>query len=56
MERCSGEFFNMLTNLANSIWEVSHEWVDAILVPIAKKGNSTLLEIVGKLVARIVQG
>ena len=55
MEQYSGEFFNMLTDLANSVWEVSQEWVDTILVPIAKKGNSTLLDIVGKLVARIVK-
>ena len=50
-----------------AVWEehsVPQEWVDAILVPIPKKGNLqccdnwrgiALLDVVGKLVARVVQ-
>ena len=68
MGRYSAEFLNMLTDLANTVWEerrVPQEWTDAILVPIPKKGNLhccdnwkgiALLDVVGKLVARIVQG
>lgn len=63
----SAEFLNMLTDLANAVCEekrVPQEWIDAILVPIPKKGNLyccdnwrriALLDAVGKLVARIVQ-
>lgn len=63
--RCSGEFLNMITDLTNAVWEVPQEWVDAILIPIPKKGNLrlcdnwrsiALLNIVGKLISRIFQG
>ncbi len=49
------------------VWEerqVPQDWINAILVPIPKKGNLhvcvnwrgiALLDVVGKLVARIVQ-
>ena len=57
----------MLTDLVSVVLKerrVPQEWVDAILVPIPKKGNLhccdnwrgiALLDVVGKLVARIVQ-
>ena len=55
----------MITDLTNAVWEVPQEWVDAILIPIPKKGNLclcdnwrsiALLNIVGKLISRIFQG
>ena len=36
------EFVDMLTELVSEVWserQVPQEWVDAILVPIPKKGN-----------------
>ena len=60
-------FMAMLTDLMSAVWEekcVPQEWVDAILVPIPKKGNLhccdnwrgiALLDLVGKLAGRIVQ-
>ena len=66
--RANGDFLAMLTELVETVWEeqcVPQEWVDAILVPIPKKGNLhrcdnwrgiSLLEVVGKVVARVVQG
>ena len=63
----NGEFCDLLTNLLRAVWKeerVPQEWVDAILIPIPKKGNLkccdnwrgiTLLEVVGKVVARVVQ-
>ena len=60
-------FVSMLTDLVNAAWEerrVPQDWVDAILVPIPKKGNLhscdnwrgiALLDVVGKLVGKIVQ-
>ena len=62
------DFVGMITELARTAWEEKHvpqEWVDAILVPIPKKGNLhrcdnwrgiALLEVVGKVMARVVQG
>ena len=38
----NGEFCNLLTNLLRAVWKeqwVLQEWVDAILIPIPKKGN-----------------
>ena len=61
------DFVCMLTDLLSAVWEercVSHKWVDAILIPIPKKGNLhccnnwrgiALLGVVGKVTARIVQ-
>ena len=61
------EFVEMLKELLGEVWlerRVPQEWIDAILVPIPKKGNLhscdnwrgiALLDVVGKLVARIVQ-
>ena len=61
------DFVCMLTDLLSAVWEercVPHEWVDAILIPIPKKGNLhccdnwrgiALLDVVGKVAARIVQ-
>ena len=63
----NGEFCDLLTNLLRAVWKeerVPQEWVDAILIPIPKKGNLkccdnwrgiSLLEVVGKVVARVVQ-
>ena len=62
------EFLEMIANFIHAIWEekrVPKEWVDAVLIPIPKKGNLqicdnwrgiALLEAVGKVVARIIQG
>ena len=61
------DFLTMLKDLVSTVWEerrVPQDWVDAILVPIPKKGNLhscdnwrgiALLDVVGKLVGRIVQ-
>ena len=61
-------FVSMFTDLMRAVWEegrVPQEWVDAIVIPIPKKGNLhycnnwrgiALLDVVGKLVARVVQG
>jgi len=61
-------FIVMLKELMASAWEerkVPKEWVNAVLIPMSKKGNLTscdnwhgvaLLEVVGKVVARVVQG
>ena len=57
----------ILTDLLSAVWEercIPHEWVDAILIPIPKKGNLhccdnwrgiALLDVVRKVAARIVQ-
>ena len=67
MGRKYSEFVEMLKELLGEVWlerRVPQEWVDAILVSIPKKGNLhscdnwreiALLDVVGKLVARIVQ-
>ena len=59
-------FVQMIQDLMKSVWEeraVPKEWVDAVIVPILKKGNLhscdnwceiALLEVVGKVVARVV--
>ena len=58
------EFYDLLTNLVWKEQQVPQEWVDAILIPIPKKGNLkccdnwrgiSLLEVIGKVVARVVQ-
>ena len=63
----NGEFLYMLTDLVKTVWKercIPHELVDSILVPIPKKGNLrscekwreiALLDVVGKVVARVVQ-
>ena len=63
----SEDFVCMLTDLLSAVWEERHvpqEWVDAILIPIPKKGNLhccdnwrgiALLDVVGKVAARIVE-
>ena len=62
------EFTGMIADLVHRIWEerrVPKEWVDSILIPIPKKGNLrscdnwhciSLLEVMGKVVASIIQG
>ena len=71
MQKAGGrveEFTGMIADLVHRIWEerrVPKEWVNFILIPIPKKGNLrncdnwrgiSLLEITGKVVARIIQG
>ena len=66
---CSdSDFLELLLSLVHQAWkerQVPKEWTDAILVPIPKKGDITkcdnwwgiaLLDVVGKVVARVVQG
>ena len=62
------EFTGIIADLVHRIWEerrVPKEWVDSILILIPKKGNLrrydnwhgiSLLEVMGKVVARIIQG
>jgi len=57
----------MLTDLVRAVWKehkMPQEWENGILIPIPKKGNLhfcnnwrgiALLDVVGKLVGRIVQ-
>ena len=61
------EFCDLLTDLLRTVGkeeQVPQKWVDAILIPTAKKGSLkccdnwrgiSLLEVVGKVVARVVQ-
>ena len=61
------ELTAMIADLVHRIWEerrVPKEWVNAILIPIPKKANLrscdnwrgiSLLEVTGKVVARIIQ-
>ena len=61
------EFCDLITKLVGSVWKeerVPQEWVDAILIPVPKKGNLrccdnwrgiSLLEVVGKVVAKLIQ-
>ena len=61
------EFIELVLLLVHSVWEerqVPQEWSDATLVPIPKEGNLSncnnwrgiaLLDVVGKLVARVLQ-
>ena len=63
-----GEFGQMVLDLVKAVWKDKHvlqEWVDAILIPILKKGNLhccdnwrgiALLDVMGKVVARVIQG
>ena len=64
MGQYSAEFLNMFTDLANAVWRVPQELINAT---IPKKGNVhccdnwrgiALLDddVMGKFVARIVQG
>ena len=64
---CTEEFLTLLLDLVQTAWEeqrVPRDWLDAILTPISKKGDLiicdnwrgiSLLEVVGKVVARILQ-
>ena len=65
--RGDDDFLGMMCDLVSTVWEerrVPKEWVDAILIPIPKKGDLrscdnwrgiSLLEVVGKVVARVIQ-
>ena len=62
---CGGE--TALLDLVHTVWEegkVPRDWSNAVLIPIPKKGNLsycdnwrgiTLLEVIGKVVARVLQ-
>ena len=65
---CEEESFrDLLLDLVHTVWEerqVPREWADATLIPIPKKGDLSvcdiwqgiaLLEVVGKVVARVIQ-
>ena len=64
---CGEDFLDLLLDLVQMVWkesEVPKDWSDALLVPIPKKGDLSkcdnwrgiaLLDVVGKVVARIVQ-
>ena len=57
----------MIVNLVEAVWKeksVPQEWMDAIMIPIPKKGNLHIcdnwreispFEVVGKVVARMIQ-
>ena len=63
-----GEFGQMVLDLVKAVWKNKHvpqEWVDAILIPIPRKGNLhcfdnwrgiALLDVMGKVVAKVIQG
>ena len=63
-----GGLVQMVLDLMKTVWKekyVPQEWVDAILIPISKKGNLgccdnwwgiALLDVMGKVVASVVQG
>ena len=65
---CDGDFVGMLVELLGDVWkegEVPADWSDAVLIPIPKKGDLSqcdnwrgiaLLDVVGKVVARVIQG
>ena len=62
------DFVEMLQGMLKSAWEereVPKEWMDDVIIPIPKKGSLSscdnwrgiaLLEVVGKLAARVIQG
>ncbi len=64
---CEDEFLDMLLNLVCEVWKercVPKDWMDAVLVPIPKKGNLSscdnrrgiaLLDVVGKVVECVLQ-
>ena len=65
---CDEEFVGKLLQLIGDVWaecRVPADWRDAVLIPIPKKGDLSecdnwrgisLLDVVGKVVARIIQG
>ena len=70
MVKAAGEevtFQTLLLDLVHTVWEeriVPQDWPDATIIPIPKKGNLklcanwrgiALLEVVGKVVARVIQ-
>ena len=64
---CGSDFLELLLDLVQSTWEkceVPKDWSDALVVPIPNKGDLSkcdnwrsiaLLDVVGKVVARIIQ-
>ena len=64
---CQRDFMTLLLDLVHTVWRerrVPRDWSDAILIPIPKKGDLSrcdnwhgiaLLEVVGKVVARVIQ-
>ena len=65
---CDGNFVEMLLELVTEVWTesgVPADWSDTVLIPIPKKGDLSqcdnwrgiaLLDVVGKVVARVIQG
>ena len=64
---CEKEFLDALLELVEEVWKencVPRDWSNALLVPLTKKGDLnncdnwrgiTLLDVIGKVVARILQ-
>jgi len=64
---CDNDVLNLLLDLVHTVWKeerVPRDWVNAVLVPIPKKGDLrscdnwrgiALLDVVGKVVARVLQ-
>ena len=64
---CNSDFLSLLLDLIDTAWresKVPRDWVNAVLVPIPKKGDLhncdnwrgiALLDVVGKVMARILQ-
>ena len=65
---CQDDFMEVLLALVQQVWsenKAPQDWSDAVLIPIPKKGDLTscdnwrgiaLLDVVGKVVARLLQG
>ena len=63
---CNSDFLGLLLDLMHTVWresKVPRNWVNAVLVPIPKKGDLrncdnwrgiALLDVVGKVMARIL--
>ena len=61
------DFMRLIAHLVETVWKekrIPQEWVDAILVPIPKKGDLhicdnwcgiSLLEVMGRVVVRMIQ-
>lgn len=64
---CTDDFTDILLDLVQSVWKegkVPKDWVDAVLIPIPKKGDLkncdnwrgiALLDVIGKVIARLLQ-
>ena len=64
---CAGQLMDFILDMFHTVWSeqrVPHDWRDALLVPIPKKGDLSLcdnwrgislLDVVGKVFARVIQ-